>query len=94
MRSVEIVVPNASGLHARPATLFTQKAAEFQARITVENLDRGKGPVDAKSLLMLLTVGVSRDHRIRLSADGADEDAAIEALVALIESGLGEPAPA
>jgi phosphocarrier protein HPr len=93
MRSVEVVVPNASGLHARPATLFTQKAAEFQARITVENLDRGKGPVDAKSLLMLLTVGVSRDHRIRLSADGADEDAAIEALVGLIESGLGEAAP-
>jgi phosphocarrier protein len=94
MRAVEIVVPNASGLHARPATLFTQKAAEFQARITVENLDRGKGPVDAKSLLLLLTVGVSRDHRIRLSADGADEDAAIEALVALIDSGLGEPPPA
>ncbi len=94
MRAVEIAVPNASGLHARPATLFTQKAAEFQARITVENLDRGKGPVDAKSMLMLLTVGVSRDHRIRLSADGADEDAAIEALVALVESGLGEPSPA
>jgi phosphocarrier protein len=94
MRAVEIVVPNASGLHARPATLFTQKAAEFQARITVETLDRGKGPVDAKSLLLLLTVGVSRDHRIRLSADGADEDAAIEALVALVDSGLGEPPPA
>jgi phosphotransferase system HPr (HPr) family protein len=91
MRSVEIVVRNASGLHARPATLFTQKAAEFQARISVENLDRGKGPVDAKSLLLLLTVGVSRDHRIRLSADGVDEDAAIEALVGLIASGLGEP---
>jgi hypothetical protein len=47
-------------------------------------------PVDAKSLLMLLTVGVSRDHRIRLSADGVDEDAAIEALVGLIASGRGE----
>lgn len=90
MRSVEIVVRNPSGLHARPATLFTQKAAEFGARVTIENLDRGKGPVDAKSILLLLTAGVSRDQRIRLTADGPDEDAAIAALVALVESGLGE----
>ena len=94
MRSIELVVRNPSGLHARPATLFTQKAAEFSARITVENLDRGKGPVDGKSILMLLTAGVSRDHRVRLAADGADEDQAIDALVALVESGLGEPSGA
>lgn len=91
MRSIEVVVANPSGLHARPAALFTGKAAEFVARVTVENLDRGTGPVDAKSMLMLLTTGVSRDHRIRLTAEGPDEDAAIAALVALIESGLGEP---
>ena len=90
MRSIEIVVRNPSGLHARPATLFTQGAARFASRITVENLDRGKGPVDAKSILFLLTAGVSGGHRIRLSAEGEDEDAAIDALVALIESGLGE----
>jgi phosphocarrier protein HPr len=90
MRTVELVVSNPSGLHARPATLFTQAAAGFTARITIENLDRGKGPVDAKSMLLLLTTGVSRDHRIRLTADGPDEEAAIEALVALVESGLGE----
>jgi phosphocarrier protein HPr len=90
VRSIDLVVRNPSGLHARPATLFTQKAAEFAARITVQNLDRGKGPVDGKSILMLLTAGVSRDHRIRLCADGADEVAAIDALVRLVESGLGE----
>lgn len=93
MRSIELSVTNPSGLHARPATLFTQKATGFEARITVENLDRGKGPVDAKSILMLLTAGVSRDHRIRLTADGPDEDAAIDALVDFVGSGLGE-APA
>jgi phosphotransferase system HPr-like phosphotransfer protein len=43
---------------------------------------------------MLLTAGVSKDHRIRLVADGADEDAAIESLVNLVESGLGEPGAA
>ncbi|MEO8438485.1 MAG: HPr family phosphocarrier protein [Chloroflexota bacterium] len=93
MRSVELVMSNPSGLHARPATLFTAAAATFVSKITVENLSRGKGPVDAKSTLMLLTAGVSRDHRIRLVADGTDEDKAVEALVDLIESGLGEPPP-
>ena len=91
MRSVDLVVRNPSGLHARPATLFTEAAAEFGSKITLENLSRGKGPVDAKSTLMLLTAGVSRDHHIRIVADGPDEDAAIDALVGLVSSGLGEP---
>jgi phosphocarrier protein len=91
MRSVELVVTNPSGLHARPATLFTEAAMEFASKVTVENLTRGKGPVDAKSTLMLLTAGVSSGHRIRLAADGPDEDAAIDALVDLVSSGLGEP---
>lgn len=94
MRAVEIVMRNPSGLHARPATLFTETAAGFAAKVTVENLTCGKGPVDAKSMLMLLTAGVSKDHRIRLVADGVDEDAAIDSLVGLVESGLGEPGTA
>ena len=93
MRTVELVVRNPSGLHARPAALFTRTAGGFTSKTTVENLDRGKGPVDAKSMLMLLTAGVSRDQRIRLTVDGPDEDAALDALVALIESGLGETPP-
>lgn len=92
MRDVEMVLSNPSGLHARPATLFTEAAAGFESRITVENLTRGKGPVDAKSILMVLTAGVSSGHRIRLVADGVDETAAIDALVGLIDGGLGEPA--
>lgn len=93
MRSVEIAMRNPSGLHARPATLFTEAAAGFASKVTVENLTRGKGPVDGKSILMLLTAGVAKDHQVRLVVDGPDEDAAIDALVGLVESGLGEPAP-
>jgi phosphotransferase system HPr (HPr) family protein len=91
MRSVEITMQNPSGLHARPATLFTEAAAGFASKVSVENLTRAKGPVDGKSVLLLLTAGVSKDHRIRLVVDGPDEDAAIEALVDLVRSGLGEP---
>lgn len=91
MRYLELVLRNPSGLHARPAMLFTKAAGRFASKVTVENITRGKGPVDAKSMLLLLTADVSRDHRIRLVADGRDEDAASDVLVALIESGLGEP---
>jgi len=93
MRDVEIQMTNPSGLHARPATLFTEAAARFASRITVQNLTRAKGPVDAKSILMVLPAGISNSHRIRLVAEGADETEAIDALVELIDSGLGEPPP-
>jgi phosphotransferase system HPr (HPr) family protein len=90
MRTVELQVVNKSGLHARPANLLVETAAGFASRITVENLDRGSRAVDAKSILLLLTAGVQRGHRIRLAADGEDENQAIETLSDLIRSGLGE----
>lgn len=91
MASAELIVRNPSGLHARPATLFTEAAGRFAATILVENLDRGSRQVDAKSILMLLTIGVVRGHRIRITAEGPDADDAIAALTALVDSGMGEP---
>src|SRR6476469_8062470 len=94
MQSVEVVVSNPSGLHARPAALFTRAAGGFGARITIENLDGGTGPVDAKSILLLLTAGVSHGHRVRITADGPDEDEAVKTLEGMLREGLGEgPAP-
>ena len=90
---VEVQVTNPSGLHARPATRFVEAAGRFQSRVTVENLDRGPRAADAKSILMLLTIGVASGHRIRISADGPDEDAAVETLRDLVASGLGEAPP-
>lgn len=92
MQSSELVVRNPSGLHARPAALFVEAASRFDARITVENLDRGSRTVDAKSILLLLTAGVQRGHRIRIAADGPDEVEALRTLEELVEAGLGEPA--
>lgn len=89
MRSVELVVRNPSGLHARPAALFVRTAGQFRSRITVENLTSQK-TADAKSLLLVLTTGVQRGHRIRIAADGPDEAEAIAALSGLVASGLGE----
>lgn len=90
MRTLELTVANRSGLHARPAAAFVEAAAGYASRITLENLDRGGRPVDAKSMIMILTAGVQRGHRIRLTADGADEAEAIAGLGELVAAGLGE----
>ncbi len=83
----DVVVQNQVGLHARPATFFIQKANEFKASIWVEKEERR---VNAKSLLGVLSLGIVGNTAIRIIADGADEQAAVEALVQLVESGFAE----
>ena len=87
MYSHEAVVNNQVGLHARPATFFIQKANEFKSSIWVEREER---KVNAKSLLGVLSLGIVGNTSIRVIADGADEEAAVEALVKLVESGFAE----
>ena len=87
MFSKDVVVQNQVGLHARPATFFIQKANEFKASIWVEKEERR---VNAKSLLGVLSLGIVGNTAIRVIADGADEEAAVEALVKLEESGFAE----
>ncbi len=89
--SDEMVVRNKVGLHARPAAQFVKTAARFKCSITVENLNKGTAPVNAKSILSVLSVAVQMNDRIRLTADGADEADALTALHGLIDSNFGEP---
>jgi phosphotransferase system HPr (HPr) family protein len=90
MRTTERIVLNPSGLHARPAAMFVKTAAGFASRVTLENLDRGSAPIDAKSILMVMSAGVSKGHLIRVTVDGADEDDAIATIEAFIDGGMGE----
>jgi phosphotransferase system HPr (HPr) family protein len=83
-------IRNPSGLHARPAALFVRSAGVYRASIRVSNTTRGTGPADAKSILAILSLGVSRGHEVELSAEGDDADEAMLALERLIESGIGE----
>ena len=83
----ETTVNNQVGLHARPATFFIQKANEFKSSIWVEKEDRR---VNAKSLLGVLSLGIVKGTTINLIADGPDEEAAIKALVELIDSEFTE----
>ena len=83
MKSKEVVVQNEVGLHARPATFFIQKANEFKSSIWVEKDER---KVNAKSLLGVLSLGVTKGTGITVFAEGADEAEAVEKLAELISS--------
>ena len=90
-RSVELIVPNPVGLHARPAALFVQTAAQFKSQITVQNVTQNRQPVDAKSMMQVASQGTARrGERIRIVAQGEDAEEAIAALRALVEAGFGE----
>lgn len=83
----EVTVLNHVGLHARPATFFIQKANEYKSSVWVE---KEKRRVNAKSLLGVLSLGIVGGTDITIIADGVDEQAAVDALVKLVESGFAE----
>jgi len=87
MFSSEVKVQNQVGLHARPATFFIQKANEYKSSIWVEKEERR---VNAKSLLGVLSLGIVGGTDIKIIADGADEQAAVEGLVKLVQSGFSD----
>jgi len=90
MAEATIQVRNKVGLHARPASLFVQTAAKFSSRIKVKNLTTNGNFVDAKSIIMVLTLGVMKDHEVVIQTEGEDADAALAALRSLIDSDFGE----
>lgn len=77
----DVTIQNEKGLHARPATFFIQKANSYRCSIWVENSDR---KANAKSLLGVLSLAVSKGDVVTLIADGTDEQEAVEGLSALI----------
>ena len=87
MISRNITIKNSVGLHARPATFFIQKAHSYKSAIWIEKDDHR---ISAKSLLGVLSLGIVKGMTITLSAEGPDEEAALDGLCELITSGLGE----
>ena len=77
----EVTVENQVGLHARPATFFIQKANEFKSSIWVEVEDR---KINAKSLLGVLSMGITKGTRISIIAEGPDEEEAVKALTEML----------
>ena len=87
MVSREVKITNSIGLHARPATFFIQRANSFKCSIWVEKDER---KVNAKSLLGVLSLGIAKGMPVLISADGADENEALDSLCELVNSGFEE----
>ena len=90
MVSKQTKIINATGLHARPASAFVMEAKKYESNITIKDLDKDGAPVNAKSIMMILAAGLGTVTNVEVACDGADEQAALDALVALIDSGFGE----
>jgi phosphocarrier protein len=82
-----VKIQNRLGLHARAAARFVHTAARFESRVTA---GRDGRVMDGKSILGILLLGASRGTTIEITADGEDEAAALDALVALVEGHFGE----
>ncbi|MDR1469810.1 MAG: HPr family phosphocarrier protein [Spirochaetaceae bacterium] len=82
-----IEITNSIGFHARPASLLIDTARRFFSTVTITKGDRTVG---TDSLVALLKLQVKQGDTVTLSADGADEDAALKCLVELIEGKFGE----
>ena len=82
-----VTVVNELGLHARAAARFVHLATRFESQIRV---GRNARVMDGKSIMGILLLAAARGTTITISAQGADEDVAVDALVDLVASGFGE----
>lgn len=87
VRKTEVI--NKSGLHARPAAQFVTSASKFASEITVKNLNTNR-EVNAKSIVLLLTLAICKGTPVQIAAEGPDEEAAANTLADLIEGGFGD----
>ena len=87
MVSQKVVIKNPTGLHLRPAGILCKDAMQYKSLITFSFNDT---TANAKSVLSVLGACVKCGDEIELTCDGEDEAEALKALVAAVESGLGE----
>jgi catabolite repression HPr-like protein len=76
-----VVVKLKTGLHARPAALFVQEANKFSSEVFVEKDDK---KVNAKSIMGIMSLAISTNTEVYISAEGSDADQAVNALVGLV----------
>jgi len=87
MTEATMIIENKTGIHARPASLFVQAATKFKSKVQVKA--KGK-TVDAKSILMIMSMGLVKGTEITICADGPDEAEAVKSLQELVASKFGE----
>ena len=87
MVSCDITVTNSVGLYARPATMFVQEAGKYKCSI---NLECGEMRINAKSLLGVLSICLTKGKTAKLICDGVDEKEALMALSYMVSNNFSE----
>jgi phosphocarrier protein len=87
VQQAKVLVQHEAGLHARPAAQFVKLAQQFQSNITLTG--NGK-TVNAKSIVLVLTLAINKGTEIELKAEGEDEKEALSALVQMVERNFAE----
>ena len=87
-RTVEIV-PEA-GLHARPASKFVETVGEYDSDIQIKEEGSDEEPVDAASMLAVTSLGLKQGEKMKIVAEGDDEEEALDALEEIITTPEGE----
>lgn len=83
----EVTIINETGLHARPASMFVREASKFKS--SVELIHDGE-KVNAKSIMGIMKLGLSKGTTIEIETIGEDEELALDTMVKLVEDGFGE----
>ncbi|MBV1758698.1 MAG: HPr family phosphocarrier protein [Dethiosulfatibacter sp.] len=83
MKSRTYTIQNSIGLHARPAALFVKQATEFDAKIKVLKDNK---EADAKSIISIMALGAKKGTDIMITAEGPDDEKAVDALIKLLDS--------
>jgi len=84
---VLIKISNQQGLHPRPASLFAKTASKFKSTVSIVY---GGKTINAKSIIIIMSLGLKKGEEIKIITKGVDEKEALEALVSLIECKFGE----
>jgi len=82
MQQAKVLVQHEAGLHARPAAQFVKLAKQFQSNVTLTC--NGK-TVNAKSIVLVLTLAVNKGMEVELKVEGEDEKEALSSLVQMVE---------
>nr|WP_273482864.1 dihydroxyacetone kinase phosphoryl donor subunit DhaM [Kribbella italica] len=91
--TLDVVLRIEHGLHARPAAKLVGVVGQFDAQVTVRDLDADRGPVDAGSLSRVATLNAQQNHRLEFAAGGPQATEALEAIQALADRDFDDVPP-
>ncbi|MDR2490304.1 MAG: HPr family phosphocarrier protein [Spirochaetaceae bacterium] len=82
-----VTITNRAGIHARPASVIVEKTKDFKSSIYFEHESQ---KINAKSILGIITLGAAYGSKIKISANGVDEQAAVDIIARLFETKFEE----